>query len=60
MALSKILAASIAPLSDLAPVMTILPEEKMRAVVRGSLMRITTAEKRDGLYSALRQPIAIF
>lgn len=60
MAFSKILPAYIAALSDLAPVITILPFEKIRAVVLGSLMRSTTAGNLLGLYSALRQPIAIF
>ena len=59
MAFSKILPAYMAQSSDLAPVMTILPFAKMRAVVLGSLMRITTAGNLPGLYSALRQPIAI-
>ena len=40
------------PSSDLAPVTTILPEAKIRAVVLGSRMRIMTAAKRFGLYSA--------
>lgn len=46
--------------SLLAPVHTILPELKIRAVVRGSRMRIITAAKRFGLYSALRACRAIF
>ena len=50
----EIFAAVIPAFSDLAPVMTILPVEKMSPVVLGSLMRITTAENRAGLYSALR------
>ncbi len=40
--------------SDLAPVTTILPEAKMSAVVLGSRIRMMTAAKRLGLYSALR------
>jgi hypothetical protein len=44
----------------LAPVHTILPEEKIRAVVFGSLILIITAAKRLGLNSALRQLSAIF
>lgn len=46
--------------SLLAPVQTILPDEKMRAVVRGSRIRIMTAANRFGLYSALRACSAIF
>ena len=46
--------------SLLAPVQTILPEEKMSAVVFGSRMRMMTAAKRFGLYSALRADMAIF
>ena len=49
----------MAPRSDFAPVMTILPLEKISAVVFGSLIRITTAGNLLGLYSAFRQPIAI-
>jgi len=45
--------------SDLAPVITIFPEEKIRAVVLGSRIRMMTAAKRLGLYSALRQFRAI-
>lgn len=44
--------------SDFAPVTTILPEENTRAVVRGSRIRMTTAAKRLGLYSALRARMA--
>lgn len=40
--------------SDLAPVITIFPELKINAVVLGSRIRIITAEKRFGLYSAFR------
>ena len=40
------------PSSDLAPVTTILPEAKIRAVVLGSRIRMMTAAKRFGLYSA--------
>lgn len=38
--------------SLLAPVQTILPELKINAVVLGSLIRMITAAKRFGLYSA--------
>lgn len=60
MALEYFLAASLLKSSDLAPVQTILPELKIKAVVLGSLIRIITAAKRRGLYSALRQFNAIF
>ena len=40
------------PSSDLAPVTTILPEAKINAVVLGSRIRMMTAAKRLGLYSA--------
>lgn len=43
-----------------APVQTILPEENIKAVVRGSRIRIMTAANRLGLYSALRACKAIF
>lgn len=43
----------------LAPVQTIFPEEKIRAVVRGSRIRMMTAANRLGLYSALRALSAI-
>lgn len=43
-----------------APVHTIFPDENMRAVVRGSRIRIITAANRFGLYSALRACNAIF
>lgn len=46
--------------SDFAPVMTILPVEKMSPVVFGSLMRMTTAENLAGLYSAFLHHWAIF
>ena len=46
--------------SLLAPVHTILPELNMSAVVRGERMRMMTAAKRFGLYSALRAYRAIF
>lgn len=48
------LAANLESSSLFAPVHTILPEEKINAVVRGSRIRIITAAKRLGLYSALR------
>jgi hypothetical protein len=54
------LAASLDYSSDLAPVHTIFPEEKIKAVVFGSLILMITAAKRFGLYSALRQFKAIF
>ena len=44
----------------LAPVQTIFPELKMRAVVLGSLILIMTAAKRFGLYSAFLACKAIF
>jgi hypothetical protein len=44
--------ASFESSSDLAPVTTILPEAKIKAVVFGSRIRIITAAKRFGLYSA--------
>lgn len=40
------------PSSDFAPVTTILPEAKINAVVLGSRIRMMTAAKRFGLYSA--------
>jgi len=43
-----------------APVQTILPELKIRAVVRGSRIRMITAANRFGLYSAFRACNAIF
>jgi hypothetical protein len=46
--------------SLLAPVHTILPELNMRAVVRGERIRIITAAKRFGLYSAFLAYNAIF
>lgn len=46
------LAANLESSSLLAPVQTILPELNMSAVVRGERMRIITAAKRFGLYSA--------
>eukprot|EP00960_Hanusia_phi_P018031 530298-Hanusia_phi.AAC.1 len=46
--------ATFAESSDFAPVTTIFPDEKIRAVVLGSLIRIITAAKRLGLYSAFR------
>lgn len=54
------LAANLESSSDLAPVHTIFPELKMRAVVLGSRILIITAAKRLGLYSALRAWRAIF
>lgn len=46
--------ASLLSSSDLAPVTTILPDAKIKAVVLGSRIRMMTAAKRLGLYSALR------
>jgi len=46
--------ANLESSSDLAPVTTILPDAKMSAVVFGSRMRMITAAKRFGLYSAFR------
>jgi len=60
MAAVKILADCIASFSDLAPVMTSLPVEKINAVVRGSLILITTALNLAGLYSAFLHHCAIF
>jgi hypothetical protein len=40
-------------------VQTIFPEEKINAVVLGSLIRIMTAANRFGLYSAFRARIAM-
>ena len=59
MALAYFLAASLLNSSDLAPVQTILPDVKMRAVVLGSLIRIITAANLLGLYSAFRQLMAM-
>ena len=39
---------------------TIFPEENIKAVVRGSLIRMITAANRLGLYSAFLACIAIF
>jgi len=58
-ALAYFLAASLLYSSDLAPVQTIFPEEKIRAVVLGSLILMMTAAKRFGLYSAFLQLRAI-
>lgn len=54
------LAANLESSSDLAPVQTIFPELKIRAVVLGSRILIMTAANRLGLYSALRAWSAIF
>lgn len=54
MILAYFLAANRESSSLLAPVQTIFPDEKINAVVRGSLILIMTAAKRFGLYSALR------
>ncbi len=53
-------AASLDSASDLAPVHTILPEEKIRAVVRGCLILMISAAKRFGLYSEFLAAKAIF
>ena len=53
------LLASLESSSDFAPVTTILPEAKMSAVVLGSRIRMMTAAKRLGLYSAFRACKAI-
>lgn len=53
-------AASLESSSLFAPVHTIFPDEKIKAVVRGSRIRIITAAKRFGLYSAFRACSAIF
>jgi hypothetical protein len=60
MALQYFLAASLLNSSDFAPVQTILPDVKIRAVVLGSLILIITAANLLGLYSAFLQFRAIF
>lgn len=60
MILAYFLAARRESSSLFAPVHTILPEEKIRAVVLGSRILMITAAKRFGLYSALRAWRAIF
>lgn len=52
MILAYFLAAILDCSTVFAPVQTIFPEAKTRAVVLGSRSRITTAAKRRGLYSA--------
>eukprot|EP01126_Amoeba_proteus_P044246 TRINITY_DN4908_c0_g2_i1.p1 TRINITY_DN4908_c0_g2~~TRINITY_DN4908_c0_g2_i1.p1 ORF type:complete len:161 (+),score=19.64 TRINITY_DN4908_c0_g2_i1:580-1062(+) len=52
MIFAYLLPALRASSSDLAPVITIFPLEKIKAVVLGSLIRMITAAKRLGLYSA--------
>ena len=59
MAFEYFLAASLLNSSDLAPVQTILPDVKIRAVVLGSLILIMTAANLLGLYSAFLQFKAI-
>lgn len=59
MILAYFLDANLDSSSDFAPVHTIFPELKMRAVVLGSRIRIITAANRLGLYSALRACNAI-
>merc|ERR1719427_679370 len=54
------LAANLLSSSDLAPVQTILPEVKIKAVVLGSLILIITAANLLGLYSAFLACRAIF
>lgn len=56
----KMRADCMASFSDLAPVMTSLPVEKISAVVLGSRIRITTALNLAGLYSAFLHHCAIF
>lgn len=58
--LAYFLAASLESSSLFAPVHTIFPELKIRAVVRGSRIRIITAANRFGLYSAFLACKAIF
>ena len=58
--LAYFLEASLDSYSLLAPVTTIFPEEKIKAVVLGSRILIITAANRLGLYSALRACRAIF
>ena len=57
--LAYFLDANLDSSSDFAPVHTIFPELKMRAVVLGSRILMITAAKRFGLYSALRACNAI-
>jgi hypothetical protein len=59
MILAYFLDANLDSSLDFAPVHTIFPELKMRAVVLGSRIRIITAANRLGLYSALRACNAI-
>jgi hypothetical protein len=59
-ALAYFLAASLLKSSDFAPVHTILPDVKIKAVVFGSLILIITAANLLGLYSAFLQLRAIF
>ena len=54
MILANFLAAILELISFLLPVQTILPEEKINAVVLGSHNLMTTAANRLGLYSAFR------
>ena len=58
--LAYFLAAYLDSSQFLAPVQTILPDAKIRAVVLGSLKRMITAANLLGLYSALRHYKAIF
>lgn len=53
-------AASRESSSLFAPVQTILPDENISAVVRGSRILMITAAKRLGLYSAFLACSAIF
>ena len=59
MILANFLEACLEIYSLFAPVQTILPEEKIRAVVLGSRSFMITAANRFGLYSALRADIAM-
>jgi hypothetical protein len=60
MAFEYFFAASLLYSSDLAPVHTIFPDVKIKAVVLGSLILIMTAANLFGLYSAFLQFKAIF
>ena len=54
-ALTKILAAVLHSSSDLVPVHTTFPEEKIKAVAFGWVILIVQAAKRLGLYSQFLQ-----
>lgn len=57
---ANFLVAKLDASSFLAPVHTTLPDWKIKAVVRGSNILITTPEKRCGLYSEFRVRKLIF